>query len=85
MTPKRLDGLRNRTQDPVIAILQACYEVMPDASASDKAQWCMAAQRQFKRDGKLPKAHQIGQPVPYHDDPVMARLCADTGRSQGER
>ena len=34
---------------------------------------------------KLPKAHQIGQPVPYHDDPVMARLCADTGRSQGER
>lgn len=72
---KRLDGLRSRTQDPVIAILQACYEVMPDASNAEKARWCIAAQRQFRRDGRLPKAHLIGQPEP---DPIMERLCADT-------
>lgn len=70
-----------RTSDPVMAILIRCYDVMPTASNREKAQWCLARQRELQRDGKV--ASLIGHtpaPLGYTDeppDPVIERLCGE--------
>ncbi len=71
-----------QVHDPIVAILQRCHQVMPDASPAYKARWCMARQRELQRNGKVATA--FGEIVPpfdaVADDPVIARLCEEGNR-----